>query len=52
MRSHDREGYAGGSLLLVWPSMPDSSKMMTKTKMDSLVLRVWGVSRGANNHTL
>ena len=33
-RSHDPESYAGGSLLLVGPPMPDSSKVMTQTKRD------------------
>jgi hypothetical protein len=34
-RSHDPESYAGGSLLLVGPPMPDRSKVMTKTKRDA-----------------
>jgi len=33
-RSHDPESYAGGSLLLVGPPMPDRSKVMTQTKRD------------------
>jgi len=33
-RSHDPESYAGGSLLLVGPPMPDRSKVITQTKRD------------------
>ena len=35
MRSHDPEGYAGGSLLLVGSPMPDRLKVMTQTKRDA-----------------
>ena len=33
-RSHDPDSYAGGSLLLVGPPMPDRPKVMTQTKGD------------------
>jgi hypothetical protein len=34
-KSHDPESYAGGSLLLVGPPMPDRSKVMAQTKRDA-----------------
>jgi len=40
--SHDTESYAGGSLLLAGPPMPDGSKEMTQTKRDTLVFQVGG----------
>jgi len=51
VRSHDPESYAGGSLLLVGTSMPDSSNVMIQAKRDSLVFQE-GVGRGANDPTL
>jgi hypothetical protein len=35
VRSHDPESYAGSSLLLVGPPMPERSKVMTQTKRDA-----------------
>ena len=52
MRSHDPESYAGGSLLLVGPSMSDRSKVMIQTKRDSLVLQVGCWAWGKQHHTV
>jgi len=41
-RSYDPENYAGGSLLLLGPPMPDRSNVMTQSKRDALALQVGG----------
>jgi hypothetical protein len=38
--SDDPESYAGGSVAIVGPPMPDGSKVMTQSKTDAQILQV------------
>jgi hypothetical protein len=46
LSGQDPESYAGGSLLLVGPPLPDRSKVMAQTKRRTLVLQVGGWAAG------
>jgi len=49
--SNDPERYLAVVTLLVWHHMPDKSKVMAQTKMDTLVFHVGGWGE-ADNLTL
>ena len=49
-RCNDPESYAGGSVVLVGPPLPDRSKESTQTKRDTLVLQVGGWVDGPAPH--
>jgi hypothetical protein len=44
--SNDHESYAGGGVATGWASHADRSKVMTQTKIDTLVLQVGGWAWG------